>query len=384
MAPQSKNPGGKQPESPDQPASKPLPEIPTDNKPDPVQRLTRIILIIVAVLFVWYVAADRLAPWTDQARLQTFIVPIVPQVSGKVLKVAVINDQEVKAGDLLLQIDPTDYRIAVQVAETALEMAGQDLGAASANVASAQAILVESQANLEHMKVQGARIFAVEKKGVLSKSDGDKARAAIKQASAQVESARANLDKARQQMGITGKNNPKIRKAIADLKQAQIDLDRTSLYAPSYGGITNLKIDEGHYAQSGVPIMTFIEGGNVWIQANLRENSVANIKAGNAVDIALDVAPGRVFRGHVTSVGYAVQQESSGEIGGLATIQGNSGWLRDAQRFPVLIRFDDESSKGLRRYGGQVDVQIYTGNNWILNSLGWVWIRTLSLLSYVY
>jgi len=378
MSSEKEKPQAKQSESADQTESKPLSAEAEASKPDPVQRLTRIILTIVVILFIWYVAADRLAPWTDQARLQTFVVPIVPQVSGKILKISVINDQVVQAGDLLLKVDPTDYLIAVQVAETALEMVGQDLGAATASVASAQAALAESRANFDHMKVQGARIFAVEKKGVLSKSDGDKARAT------QVESAKANLDKARQQLGVTGENNPKIRKALAELKQAQIDLDRTSLYAPSYGGITNLKIEEGHYAQSGVPLMTFIEGDNVWIQANLRENSVANIKAGNEVDIALDVAPGRIFRGHVTSVGYAVQQESTGEIGGLATIKGDSGWLRDAQRFPVIIRFDDESSKGLRRFGGQVDVQIYTGNNWILNSLGWLWIRTLSLVSYVY
>jgi len=218
----------------------------------------------------------------------------------------------------------------------------------------------------------------------VSKSDGDKARAAIKQAEAQVDSARSELDKAKKQLGKKGQDNPKIRSAIAALKQAQLDLARTTIAAPSHGGITNLKIDIGHYANAGVAVMTFIEVDNIWIQANLRENSIANIKVGNSVDISLDVAPGRIFKGTVSSLGFAVGQSTTNTIGGVATIEGSSGWLRDAQRFPVIVRFDDDSAVGFRRLGGQADVQFYTGNNWIINSLGWIWIRVLSWLSYVY
>ena len=71
-------------------------------------------------------------------------------------------------------------------------------------------------------------------------------------------------------------------------------------------------------------------------------------------------------------------------MGELARVEGNSGWLRDAQRFPVVIHFDDTSSYGHRRLGGQADVQIYTSGNIFVNALGWLWIRLLSILSYVY
>lgn len=350
---------------------------------DPVKRVTKIVLYVVAFIFVWYIIADRMAPWTDQARVQTYVIPIVPQVSGQVLEVNVEKDQEVMAGDVLLRIDPTDYKLAVQRAETTLELAGQDIGAGTANVVNAQSELVEAQANLNHMEIQGKRIFEVEKKGVVSKSEGDKARATIKAARAQVDSAKANLDKAKQQLGSKGEKNPKIRKAIAELKQAQVNLERTNLYAPSHGGITNLKIDVGHYASPGVALMTFVEVDNIWIQANLRENSVANIKVGTEVDIALDSAPGRIFKGSVISLGFAVSHEQGGGVGELATIQGSSGWLRDAQRFPVIIKFDDESAEGYRRLGGQADVQFY-GSNWLVNALGWIWIRVMSWVSYVY
>ena len=351
---------------------------------DPVKRITHIALIVIAIVFVWYVVADRLAPWTDQARVQAYVVPIVSQVAGRVTEINIGKDQEVQQGDVLLKINPADYQLAVDNAETELELAGQDIGAGTASVTTAQAKVVEHQANVDHFKAQGKRVFELEKKQIYSKAQGDKARAAIVQADAQLASAKSELEKAKQALGVKGKENPKIRSAIAKLKKAQIDLTRTTILAPSHGGITNLKIDEGHYASVGAPLMTFIEVDNVWIKANLRENSIANVKVGTPVDIILDSAPGRIFQGTVSSKGFAVSHEKGGAIGDLETIENTAGWLRDAQRFPVYVTFDVESTKGLLRVGGQADVQFYSTDNWLINSLGWIWIRILSWFSYVY
>ena len=356
----------------------------TENAPDPVRKITKYALFVVAILFIWYVVADRIAPWTDQARVQAYVIPIVPQVSGRVVEVNVVKDQVVEPGHVLLKIDPSDYQLAVQAAEAALELAGQEIGAGTATVTTAQAKLVEAITNLEHAETQSVRVFELEKKNVMSRAEGDKARAVVKQAKAQVDSARAELEKAKQALGVQGEANPRIRSAIAELKKAQLDLSRTTIVAPSKGGITNLQIEQGYYASAGAPLMTFIEFDNVWIQANMRENNIANIEAGDPVDIALDVAPGRVFKGKVSTVGFAVDTASTGQVGGLATIKGKSGWLRDAQRFPVIITFDDDSASGLRRLGGQADVLVYTSNNWVINPLGWLYIRLLSLFSYVY
>ena len=130
--------------------------------------------------------------------------------------------------------------------------------------------------------------------------------------------------------------------------------------------------------------MTFISGTDVWIKAYLRENSLSNLKVGNEVEIALDVAPGKIFKGELVTIGYGVSQDSGGKTGELETVKSNSGWLRDAQRFPVTIKFTDDSTKGFRRHGGQADVQIYTGDHFLVNPLGRIWIRLMSLLSYVY
>jgi len=359
-------------------------ETSSDNTLDPVRKITKYVLIIVAILFLWYVVADRIAPWTDQARVQAYVIPIAPQVSGRVVEVNVVKDQVVEPGDVLLKISPSDYELAVETAEATLELAGQEIGAGTASVTTAQARLVEAVTNLEHMKTQSARVFELEKKQIMSRAEGDAARAVVKQAEAQVDSARAELEKAKQALGEEGEANPRIRSAIADLKKAQLDLSRTTMYAPSKGGITNLQIEEGYYASAGAPLMTFIEFDNVWIQANMRENNIANIEQGDPVDIVLDVAPGKVFKGRVSSVGFAVDSAATSEVGGLVSVESKSGWLRDAQRFPVIITFDDDSASGLRRLGGQADVLVYTSNNWIINPLGWLYIRLLSWFSYVY
>ena len=351
---------------------------------DPVRKITKYILVFSALVFIWYIVADRHAPWSDQARVQTYVIPIVPQVSGRVTEVMVKQDQIVSPGDILFKIDPSDYELAVENAEAALELAGQEIGAGMASVVTAQAQLVVAETNVEHVNAQSARVFEMEEKNVLSHSDGDKARAAIKQSKAQVISAEANLDKAKQALGKEGNDNPRIRAAMAQLKKAQLDLSRTVVLAPSFGGITNLQIDTGFYAKAGAASMTFIEGNNAWVQVNLRENNLANLAIGNSVEIALDVNPGAIYQGKISSIGFAVDTSSTSAVGGLATVESKTGWLRDAQRFPVMISFDDDSTKGKRRLGGQADVQIYTGDNWFVNSLGWLWIRVLSILSYVY
>lgn len=359
-------------------------EVDTKKEADPVRNITVVILIAVAFILVWYLIADRHAPWSDQARVQTYIIPIVPQVSGRVIDIAVEKDQIVNAGDVLFRIDPSDYKLAVEGAEAGLELAGQEVGAGVASVITAQSQVVVAETQLDYINAQSARVFELEKQQVLSRSEGDKARAAIKQGKAQLVSAHANLDKAKQSLGAEGNNNPRIRAAIATLEKAQLDLHRTTLVAPAKGGITNLQIESGYYVNAGAPAMTFVEFSHVWLQVNLRENNLSNLKMGDPVDIALDSRPGHIFTGKISSVGFAVNDSSQDAIGGVASVESRSGWLRDSQRFPVMVTFDDKTSYRYLRYGGQADVQIYTSSNSFINAIGWLWIRALSWLSYAY
>ncbi|WP_394172618.1 HlyD family secretion protein [Thalassotalea litorea] len=352
-------------------------------KPDLANRLTRIILIIAAVYFVWYVSSDRLTPITDQARVRGFVIPIVPEVSGQISRIHVGGDKHVKKGEVLFEIDPSDYELAVEKAQAALEQAGQDVGASTANVASAKAILEKAKANLNTIMENADRIFALEEQGIISTAQADETRGTVTQAELEIANAQASYEQAKQQLGAQGQDNPAIQTAITQLSDARLDLSRTKVVAPNDGVVSYAKVNVGYYAAAGAKIMTFISTDVAWIEASYRENNLGNIKEGDEVDIALDSAPGKIFKGQIKSVGYGVSFDKS-QPGELSTPEKPKGWMRDPQRFIVVISFKDEGVRGYLREGGQADVITYTGDNVILNSIGKLYMRLTTFMSYVY
>ena len=358
------------------------------NKGDFTQKLTKIILSLAVLYFLWYIISDRLTPITDEARVRAFVTPIVPQVTGKITKINVGGDKIVKQGDILFEIDNRDYQFAVDKAEGDLELAGQDVGANTAAVAAAQANVEKAKANLIAKEANASRIFAVEAKGVVSKSEGDRMRGILAGAQQNVLNAEASYEKAKQQLGQKGQDNAKVQNALTALENAQLNLSRTKITAPSDGVISYAKIHEGYYASVGSKIMTFISTDYVWIEASYRENNLGNIKKGDPVDIVIDSAPGQIFNGNIVSVGYGVSFDKS-VAGELPIPQKSSGWMREPQRFTVIIKFDQSTlsqliGKNLLREGGQADVITYTGDNFIINGLGKIWVWLTSFFTYVY
>lgn len=351
---------------------------------DPVKLWIGGVLALCLFLFICHLFADKYTPYTADGRIEAFVVPITPQVSGTLVHVRTNNNQPVIADQELAVIDPIRYELAVQRAQADLQQASQTSAADVNAVTTAQAKVAEAEANLRNAQVKGQRIIKLSKVGAASVSRADDARSKIEASVARLTSAQSELEKTKNSLGMTGEDNARIKSALTALETAELDLSHTTIKAPSNGVITNLAVDVGHYASSGSPIMTFISTKDIWIQANMRENSLGHIKTGNPVELVLDAAPGRIFKGEVISVGYGVSDSSSDTLGGLATIQTTQGWLRQAQHFPVLIRFIDDEAAGFRRAGGQVNVIIYTGKRPILNTLGSVWIRLISFLSHIY
>jgi len=173
--------------------------------------------------------------------------------------------------------------------------------------------------------------------------------------------------------------------AQAALDQAQLDLSRTSVFSPDLGVITEVRVDRGNFAQAGAPLMTFLATHDVWIQADFTENNLGNIKTGDEVEIVFDALPGQVVKGTVRTTGFGVSVDSS-PLGSLPTIDNDRAWLRDAQRFSVLIDFElpGASDRLGIRVGAQASVIVYTGNGWIMNALAWIKMRVHSVLTYAY
>ena len=340
----------------------------TQKKADFTQKLTKIILAVSLLYFLWYVVGDRITPATDQARVRSFVIPIVPQVAGKISTIYIGGDKTVKEGELLFEIEKSDYQLAVEKAEIELDLAGQNVGADTASVAAAKANVEKAKADLVAKEANANRIFKVEAQGVISKAQGDEARGILAGAQQNVINAQASYEKAQQLLGKQGSENTKIQSALTALSQAKLNLNRTKISAPSDGVISYSKINVGHYAAVGSKIMTFIDTDYFWIEASYRENNLGNIKKDDTVDIVLDSAPGELFSGTIVSIGYGVSFDRSVQ-GELPTPAKTTGWMREAQRFTVIIKFNDGVAKELLREGGQADVITYTGNNFLLNGL---------------
>lgn len=340
--------------------------------------------ILCLLLLICYVLFDKFTPYTSNARIEAYVVPIVPQVSGQITEVNVTNNQRVEEAQVLAVVDRANYRLAIQRAKADLQRATQSSTADVAAVATAKAKVTEAEANLANAEVKGRRIIGLAAQGAASQSRADDARSRIAASRAKLDSAMSELAKAKSELGYTGDENVKVQSAVIALESAQLDLSRSYIRAPSEGIITNLLIDVGHYANTGSPLMTFISTKLVWIQANFRENCLMNIRTGNNVDIVLDSAPGKIFKGKVMSIGYGVSDDADDPIGGLSSVQPNQGWLRQAQHMPVLVRFTDDRPMPFMRVGGQANVLIYAGDRPVQNTLAGFWIRFISLISHLH
>lgn len=363
------------------------PETASPGGPDPVRKWTLVVLALCVVLMIFYIVADRLTPYTSQARVHAFVVPIPAEVSGTVIEVAVASNQMVAAGDVLFRVDPERYELAVETARVNLQTARQATGASAANVDAANAQVAAALAQLERAEKDTSRLRRIktEDPGAVSDRRLEMSEASLKVARSQLQAAEATLERARQDLGAAGDDNTRILQAQTALAQAELDLARTTVVAPSDGIVTEVRVDRGNFAQAGAPLMTFLATDDVWVQADFTENNLGNIKPGDHVELVFDALPGKIINGTIRTTGFGVQVDSA-PLGSLPKIDNDRQWLRDAQRFSVLVDFELPEARDRlgMRIGAQVSVIVYTGDNPLFNALGWLKMRLVSLLTYVY
>jgi multidrug resistance efflux pump len=347
-----------------------------------------IVLTLIIASLAWYFVSDRLTPYTSQARVQAFVVPVAAEVSGKVLKVYVKNNDEVQPGQPLFDIDPTQYRIALERSRSDYEAVRLSVNASTASVAAARASLQAAVANRVYAQQDAKRLEQIyaEDPGALSVRRVQSAQASRDTAQSQEKKAEADLRRAQETAGERGEKNAQLLSARAAIEKAELDLKRTRVVAPARGSVTDLRIDAGHFAQAGAPAMTLIAMHDLWISADMTENNLGNVKPGDKVAILLDVMPGEVLQGRVRSVGTGISPGKPAQPGALPEIENSRDWLRQAQRFPVAVEFDPSERERLRGVGigGQADVLIYTGDHGLVNWLAGVFISLMSYVSYLY
>jgi len=350
---------------------------------------TFIILTLILSSLAWYLLADRYTPYTQQARIDGYVVGISSEVSGVVSQVLVKNNQIIEEGQILFDIKSAQFEIALNKARSDLENVTRQIAAGTAGVESAESNLAAARANKKKAEQSVNRLEGLYKQdpGAISVRRLESSQSDYAQALAKVSGAEAEVVRAIEQKGGEGENNAKLKSATSAVNKAELDLKHTTTYASSAGVITDLRTDVGQYANAGNPLMTFISIHDIWIEAQFTENNLGHLKTGSVVEFVIDSLPGEVFSGEVRSIGLGVAVGQKPPAGTLPTINNNRDWLRQSQRFPVIISFDVKQSESLRpfiRIGGQAEVIGFTQGHEILNTLAKFYIRIMSYFSYVY
>lgn len=364
---------------------------PVDNSSAKKSVLTGTLLMLILIIssLIWYLLSDRYTPYTQQARIDGYVVGVGSEVSGVVNNVWIKNNQTVEKGQRLFEVKRSQYEIALNKSQSELENVRRQIAAGTAGVESAQSNLLAAQANQKKTQQDLVRLERLYKKdsGAISIRRLESSRASFEQAVAKVSGAEAEVARAIEQKGGEGENNAQLKSALSAVDKAKLDLTHTITYALSNGIITDLRTDVGQFANAGNPVLTFISIHDIWINAEFTENNLGHMNIGTQVELVIDAIPGEVFSGEVRSIGPGVAAGQESPAGTLPTIDNNRDWLRQSQRFPVIVTFDLKQDELLRKFiriGGQAEVIAFTEDQDVLNALAKLYIRMMSWFSYAY
>jgi membrane fusion protein (multidrug efflux system) len=291
---------------------------------------------------------------TDNAYVGANQVDIAAQVQGPVTQVFVRDQQAVRAGDPLFNIDPRNFEAALLRAQAQLELARQGVSQESAAIASAQAVLAQRRAEAANAHNNWTRNQQLMQSGFLSPQGAEAARTQMQTADAAVKAAEASVAQARSALGRGGDQNAAVQAAAAQVKQAELDLERTQVKSPTDGLIANFTLRPGNMVAPGTPLFVIIASNEYWIDANFKETQLKDVRVGEKVEIKTDMYPDRVFHGTVQSL-----SGGSGAAFSLLPPQNATGnWVKVTQRVPVRIRVEDPDPNHPLRIGTTATVKV--------------------------
>jgi multidrug resistance efflux pump len=315
------------------------------------------VVVIVALLLCHALWRHYLyAPWTRDGRVRAEVVRIAPDVSGLVTRVPVIDNQEVKKGDVLFEIDPQRFQIAEQQAEANLNAAKAAARAAGANIDAVLASAAARKAEYDMRQEQAQRRqdladVVPKEERTDAKSAALTARAVWEQAQASGHQANASREQA----------EAAVVQAQVALDRAKLDLERTEVRAPVDGYVTNLDVRVGDYAATGSPRLALIDRHSYYIYGYFEETKLPHLRVGDPVDIRM-LSGGIRLKGHITGVARGItDRDNPTGRDLLADVNPTFNWVRLAQRVPVRVDIDEASEpKGLILSAGMtvsIDVQ---------------------------
>ena len=358
-----------------------------------VKIITTGVIVLAALGMIAYKYRDYMKyPWTRDGLVRAQVGQIAPRVSGPLVRVPIQNNQLVKKGDLLFEIDPSTFQANVNLARAQfdnmrdivkslveqVEGLKRTVEQRQAEIGEAKFEVEGSAAQVENARISLGRAKELFAENVNTQRDVDDksmayqvalaqlgaARAKVSQMTAALAQAKDDLARGLADLGVLGEHNPRLRRAAADLEIAQLNLDFTKVWAPTDGYVTNLRLGVGDSAVAHQPMLAVIDANSFYVQAFFRETFVGNFQKGDRAVVTLMSYPDTPLEGSVDSIGWGIaQQNGSTGFELLPSVKPTFEWIRLAQRIPVAVRIEKVPDNVKLRAGTTASVVVITGTS---------------------
>ena len=318
----------------------------------------------------WWLVSSRVES-TDNAYVQANVVQITPQVGGTVVAIQADDTDVIKAGQLLVRLDPADARVALDQAEAQLAQTVREVRTVFANnatlaaqVALREADVAKVQSDVAKAQDDVSRRAPLVATGAVGKEEFNHAQTQLASAKSALAAAQSALAAAREQAtsnraltdGTTVQDHPNVQRAAARVREAYLAFKRADLVAPVDGMVARRSVQVGQRVQAGAPMMSLVTLDNVWVDANFKESQLQKIRLGQPVTLTADVYGKKVeYHGKVAGLGAG-----TGAAFALLPAQNATGnWIKVVQRVPVRIALQpDEIKKHPLRVGLSMDATV--------------------------
>lgn len=303
-------------------------------------------LALIAGGAAYYLANDHYVS-TDNAYVQHNMVSVSAEVNGRIVEVAVRENQTVKAGDLLFRIDPKPYQLAAAQADAAIASAQVRLTTLQTDYQTSGVDIASARENVEFFTKEYERQSKLMQTGFTTKARLQEAEHALAEARSRLATAQADAQKAQSQLATGAAApgvNPQVLAGQVQKRKALLDLSRTEVRAPESGVISQAdRLQVGQMMVSGLPAVTIVSTAGTWIEANFKETDLNNMRVGQMAELTFDAYPKLKLKGRVASIGAGTGSEFSV----LPAQNANGNWVKVTQRVPVRIAIDTKPAQPL-------------------------------------
>ena len=316
----------------------------------------------VMIYLAW--SAGLANPRSDVAEIEAPVIQISSTVPGRVVSINVSNNDTVKSGDLLFQIDPEPYKLRLEQAQAELRATQSELAQGERNIATEQTNADVAQKQIERAKFNADlakqtldRLEPLLDRGFVTAQQVDQARTAYNDALVSLDQALQQSQGASTVIGTLDTRQAQVDTAMATVALAQRDLDNTTIRAPFDGIITGLTMPAGQYVVTGQTVFTMIDTSHWEAVAFFRETELPNIAIGDEVEVFVMANAKFPVSGTVSAIGWGVRSADAATILGLPIVSNSLNWVKVAKRFPVYVELH-EPPTGLMRVGASAVVVI--------------------------